>query len=429
MNIKKKNIGAELRNNKKVIALQKEWNKQKDDNLKSVDNYPIEVRVKIDKKKDENPVVSSKPYLSLCKPKRSVGQKHAIKGFAMQNQYTFIVGDEGTGKTSLCIYFALRNNHRLDFWSRDDSEDVPKGKGGRVLYIQSERSSSNIYDQIYAAGGDGTEIIQIDKFVDEKGNKCDLNLENEDHYKALLRTIELESQKSEGLDLIVFDSIFDFLQSIIFDASKVKERMKRLLNDIELLKLNIGIICVAYMRKERATVDSLHSLYGSGAQSQVATAVWKVREKKDNSGYILSLEKSNWHKNKRHGGFEYNIVGKEIPNKFIATGVELSEEDKQFGAIENLTYLDLSYNDLKKLCVDDLPNQVKKDDKNTIIRKILDGKDKIQLKEVKSMAIQRGLTPSFLRYNLREIYLILDYKLIAEGKPPDRIYYLVKNKH
>ena len=205
--------------------------------------------------------------------------------------------------------------------------------------------------------------------------------------------------------------------------------MKRLLNDIELLKLNIGIICVAYMRKERATVDSLHSLYGSGVQSQVATAVWKVREKKDNSGYILSLEKSNWHKNKRHGGFEYNIVGKEIPNKFIATGVELSDEDKQFGAIENLTYLDLSYNDLKKLCVDDLPNQVKKDEKNTIIRKILDGKDKIQLKEVKSMAIQRGLTPSFLRYNLREIYLILDYKLIAEGKPPDRIYYLVKNKH
>ena len=356
------------------------------------------------------------PHITTYKKKKSKGRLWGIKGFAPINQFVFIVSEVGFGKTTLGIYLALMNMFKKPFWSRDDNQEdlIPIGRGKRTLYIQSERIQQDIIDQVYANGGNGDEIVLLDEFKDGKGNIEYPDLDNPQHYKALINKIKLESGHPDGLDFLVFDSILELLQSIINDVSKVKKRMRQLLKDIE--PYNLTIICMAHMRKERMNVDSLNSLFGSVGQIQFSTGIWKIRKKKDGSGYILALDKCNWHKNNRQGGFEYKIVSKAIPDQHLDKDSEIDDDDKEFGGIESLNYLDLSHADLLKLCEADNKSEIKKEIPYNTIKRTLENIDEISRYDLEKKLLQRGMTPNFMKYNLVKICDSLGY-CQPSGKP------------
>ena len=362
-------------------------------------------------------------HVNIYRKQKSSGQKHAIKDFSMVDQWTILVADEGHGKSTLAIDIAIKNRHGHHFWLSEYQDKVPRGRGGRTLYIQSERGSQEIIDRVYAAGGNGDELILLDDFDDGKGNKCWFDITKKGHYEALINRIKLEKDHPDGLDLIIFDSHLEFLGDIIFKASETKDRMRKFLKDIE--GLGIGIICIAYMVKSRKDLDSLHSIYGTGAQSQIATAVWKIRPNKDGDGYIIRLEKSNWSKNNRRGGFEYKITSGTIPDIYLADS-NIPDEDKQFGVISDLRYLDKPYKELVAMSEAEIPKEQKKDNEVQIIKRLLDGVDKIEGTILRIKCIEASIAPWYLRNNLKDTCKYLGYEFKPEGQGGKQKWYFIK---
>lgn len=397
-----------------------------------VKNDP-EVQELIRKKRDE-PIYGrvaepsgksqTSPYVNLYKKQKSKGQRYAIKGFAMAEQWTYIVGDEGHGKTTLGVYLAIQNRYGRQFWSSEDQDNVPKGRGGRTLYIQSERKAQEIIDRVYAAGGNGDELILLDDyFNDGKGGKCWFDITQKGHYEALINRIKIEKTHPDGLDLIVFDSHLEFLGDIIFKAVETKNRMRTFLKDIE--GLDIGVLCIAYMKKDKTNTDSLHSIYGTGAQSQIATAVWKTRPNKSEGGYVMRLEKSNWSKNNRRGGFGYKTISGKIPDIYLED-VNISEDDKEFGIINSFQYLDKSYSELVAMSEPETKKEQKRDNQVTIIEGLLSGLDKIEGTVLRTKCVKAGIAPWYLKNNLTGTCSALGYDHKSEGRAGNQKWYYIK---
>ena len=260
----------------------------------------------------------------------------------IEQGFCLIAGPPGSGKSTLAIKIAVLNALKRTFWVGGGT-----GDGRKSLYICFERQKNIAFNKEIACGGYGEEIDIANDFIDDTGKTISINLEDETHINIILHLI-----KTNNYAFVIFDPVVDLVLSNQNDNAKVRKAFNSIFDYIEKEKLDTTLLGIAHLRKERTNVDDIGSIRGAGEFVNIANAVLKTRELKDNAGYLLYRLKVNQAQNTKKGAVKYKIENCTIPEKFLAEG----SKEKTKGGIKVLNYEDKPVGLLQKDCVEDIPN-------------------------------------------------------------------------
>ena len=357
-----------------------------DHNFKDTDN----IRDKKEKIKE------TVEQLKKAMPELSTETDFAIKDFCVNGEITYIYSDGGIGKSTLSIYIAYCNFHKIPLW-----EGLDPGDGRKSLYICLERKPQDAFDKLYASGGNAKEIDIFTHFGDER-----LNLLNNIHRQAIYNKI-----KTGDYAYVIFDSV----SVLIEDVNKRKD-VEKAFNELidQLSHLKTAYIMLSHIKKDGRGLISGGALLGSVMQKNMATSVLRIMPKLDGEGVILFKEKAN--KSKLRGGLEFNVVLKPVPKEF--------SQDKTkthcHATVDGIVYRDEMPETLKKLCPKDIPSEVKIKEVD-IFGQIIDSfknKNDGRLPDttyLKNEAIRRGISANHYNGNWKDYIDYLGYTTKSNG--------------
>ena len=302
----------------------------------------------------------------------------------IEQGFCLIAGLPGTGKSTLAIYIAVKNALKEPFW-----EGGPKGDGRKSLYICFERQKNKAYNKEIACGGDGNQIDIANDMIDSSGESVSIDLEDDMHLNIILNLII-----KNNYAFVIFDPAVDLVLSNQNDNAKVRKAFNKIFKQTE--NINTTLLGIAHLRKERQQVDELGSIRSASELPNLANAVLKIRELKDDQGYLIYRLKVNEGKQIKKGAIKYKLEDCEIPKKYLAEG---SKEDKK-GGIKNLRYVDKPVAFLKKDCEDDIPNPNKESYfdkiKRVIDRRIAEGKA-LDTTIIRKLSIAEGVSKYYFQ--------------------------------
>ena len=267
-----------------------------------------------------HPTTAKKPYIEMAKPCKIDTTGFAYPGFFPFGGISFIYGDGDVGKSTLMAIIAHRNFHKLPLW--DGSNYL--GDGRKSLQICFERPAKDIFGKLYAAGGNGSEIDIVAKFVNSDGSEERLNLRKALHKEVLYKKIE-----DGDYAFVIFDSVSAILTGNMNEREHVEDVFFDLLDKFE--HKRTAFVCISHLKKDLRGLAAGGGMIGSVMQKNIAVSVCRLIKKIDEeSKSILIKEKSNMCKSKR-GGLEINIESKPIPQQYAKDG----KLDVEKGTIEN----------------------------------------------------------------------------------------------
>ena len=295
----------------------------------------------------DNPLfhpTAKKPYIEMAEPCKIDTTGFAYPGFFPFGGISFVYGDGDVGKSTLMAIIAHRNFHKLPLW--DGSNYL--GDGRKSLHICFERPAKDIFGKLYAAGGNGSEIKLVKKFVNSDGTKERLNLRKPNHKEVLYKMIE-----DGDYAYVIFDSVSAILTGNMNDREHVEDVFFDLLDRFE--HKRTAFVCISHLKKDLRGLAAGGGMIGSVMQKNIAVSVCRLIKKiGEENKSILIKEKSNACKSKR-GGLEIHIESKSIPQQYAIDG----KLDVEKGTIEKLKYLDESPEMLRKQCVKDMVSEQK----------------------------------------------------------------------
>ena len=284
------------------------------------------------------------PYIKMAKPCKIDNTGFAYPEFFPFGTISFVYGDGDTGKSTLMAIISHRNFYKLPLW--DGSKYL--GDGRKALYLCFERPAKDIFGKLYAAGGNGSEIDIVDKFINSDGTEERLNLRKSLHKEILYKKI-----KDGDYAFVIFDSVSAILTGNMNDREHVEDVFFDLLDRFE--HKRTAFICISHIKKDLRGLAAGGGMLGSVAQKNIAVSVCRLIKKiGEERKSILIKEKANLCKSKR-GGLEIELESKSIPQQYAIDG----KLDVEKGTIENIKYLDESPEMLRKQCVKDMVSEQK----------------------------------------------------------------------
>ena len=357
----------------------------------------------------------------LFKKEKIVDTDWGIEDWFEYGDLAVIGGEAGSGKTTLAIKFAVMNALGRPFWvvkqdikDKDkDKEDkkvfIPKGDKRKSLYLCFERKPSKAFNKEVACGGDGDQIDIVTELKNKKDQLVPIDLENPTHLKAILNMIRKNDYWS-----VIIDPIVDLVLSSQNDNAKVRRQVALLLKETHGIRtIFFGI---AHLRKQRQGVSDMGALRGASEIGNMATSVCRVFELKDDEGFILTKLKINESKIGTKGGIKYKIENLEIHESWRAEG---SKEISK-GGIRLLEYYHKSREEIKKGCVEELPDKKKPDPRaiiSYIIKRLKAEEKELNTTVIKNLAFAEGVTTYFIQQKLN--WRDFGYKSVSAGQGKD----------
>ena len=323
---------------------------------------------------------------ALDKNKKVKDVKWLIKNFFEQGCLSIIAGMPGQGKTTLAIKFACINSMKREFWPGG-----PKGDGRPSLYICMERKKQSAVNKIYACGGTPEFVKVLDTFT-IKGEKQKPDLMNPDQLELIIRTAQ-----SGKYAFIIFDPLVNLELKGQNKNEEVRPKMEKILSALE--NSNTVLLGIMHLKKERKFTDDLGSIRGASEWENVAGGVFKIKELKDDQGYLMVKLKVNESDTGTAGGIKFLIESITIPECWIAP----DQKEKTKGGIRNLELIDKPKRELDKLTVKeflDAHADSPEDKIRRVIQRLEAEKKELNTSIIKELARAEGVTGYYLNNRL-----------------------------